>query len=283
MITPPRILAVTDLSAAGNVALGEAARHAKLLGADLAVVHAVPSLHAIRPLFPQRIADEVVHAAELPRHAEFLLRTLLEPLVAGGTYELFVEEGTTAEVALDVIGRWNPTLVVVGSPADGAVGAVGVVRHATMPVLVARASPPSRRVLAGTDFSDSALPAIRAAAEATVAMQGELTILHAIEPNPISLYGVTLPLLALTPETIREAAKHRLDETLRDLGIVAETEVAVGPPAAALIHAASSRTAELMVVATHGRSGVTRFLLGSVAESVIHKAPCSVLVVRLAS
>jgi universal stress protein A len=279
----PRILAVTDLSDAGDRALVEAARRALAGDAQLGVVHAIPSLDAIRPLFPQRLVDDIVEASQLPTQAEATLQHRIEALGVAGDVELFVEPGTTAEVALAVATRWQPGLIVIGAPEDGAAGVQNVVRHATSPVLVARTSPATKRVVVGTDFSDPSLPAIRAAADAAALLGGELVVVHAIEVNPHSVYGVVLPTMfsGSVPTDLHDAAQHRLDAALAKLGVEAQTQVYVGPPAKALIQAASSYDAELLVIGTHGRTGVTRFLLGSVAETVLQRAPCSVLVARL--
>lgn len=280
-----RILAVTDLSPAGDLALVEAHRRARDLGATVGVVHAIPAIEAIRPLFPQRLTDDVLRAAELPVRAEATLRRRFETLGVGDVpIEVFLEQGTTAEGALNVIERWQPHLIVIGAPEEGPVDAERLVRHVSVPILIARPGPQTRRVVTGTDFSDPSLPAIRAAADAAARLGGELLVVHAIEVNPISIYGVDLPaMISLTsPGEMQTSAQARLDEALRKLGLEAETAICVGPPSLELVKIARAREAELLVIGTHGRTGLTRFLLGSVAESVIQHAPCSVLVVRTA-
>jgi nucleotide-binding universal stress UspA family protein len=277
-----RILAVTDLSPAGGVALAEAHRIAERTGAALAVAHATPTLGAIRPLFPQRLAEEAVLASELPTRAASVLRDQLRTLGVGDDVELFIEEGNIADVALGVAERWRPSLVVVGAPVDSATGAIALVRHGSTPVLVARPSSGTKRVIVGTDFSDPSLPAIRAAADAAAALGGELTVVHAIEIHPFTIYGVILPMLDPSlPAALNDGAQQRLDEAIARLGLTAKTEVGVGPAGSTLVAVARRLEAELLVLATHGRSGLTRFVLGSVTEAVIHHAPCSVLVARL--
>jgi len=282
VLSSSRILAVTDLSPAGDVALAEAVRRARDVGATLAVVHAIPSIESIRPLFPQGLAEEAVLTSELPLRAEALVRERLQAAGASGSIEVFVEAGTTVDVSLRVIERWRPGLVVIGAPDDGAIDAARLVRHGTAPVLIARPSPATKRIVAGTDFSDPALPAIRAAAAAVGRSGGELVVVHAIEAHPISIYGVDLPALVTLPghRDHHVAVQVRLDEALATLGVVGKGVVYDAAPAHGLVDAARSLEAELLVVATHGRTGLTRFLLGSVAETVLRRAPCSVLVVR---
>lgn len=282
--TQARVLVITDLSADGDVAMKAAAQEAAASGAELCVVHTVPDLSSIRPLFPQRLAEESVLAAELPGHAEQALRARLAALDVDTTKaELVIERGTTVEGAMRAIDRWQPTLVVIGA-ADGAVDAVRLVRHLACPLLVARSSPDTRVVVAGTDLSDPSRPAIRAAAEACARLDGELVVAHAIEVHPLFVYGVALPPMfnPMSPGEIHEAAQQRLDQAVREAGATARTTIRVGPPSAALLELARAEQARLLVVATHGRTGLTRFVLGSVAENVIRQAPCSVLVVRAA-
>lgn len=274
---------VTDLSNEGDLALSEAARQAAELGAELCVVHAIPHIDAIRPLFPQRLADESVITAELPSYAEQVIRARLTSLnLEGVKVEIVIGRGTTVEVGLETSERLSPGLVVIGA-GDDAVDAVRLVRHLTCPLLVVRPSPETGLVVAGTDLSDPSLPAIHAAREASARLASELLVAHAIEVNPLTIYGVALPPMfnTRTPAEIHDAAKARLEQAVKESGATeARTTVIVGSPPTVLLDLA--RQARLMVVATHGRTGLTRFVLGSVAETVIRRAPCSVLVVRSA-
>jgi nucleotide-binding universal stress UspA family protein len=81
-------------------------------------------------------------------------------------------------------------------------------------------------------------------------------------------------------DELRKLSQERLDECVASFkarrGILAE-----GPAAQAIVQAARELPAELVVVGTHGRSGFDHLVMGSVAETVIREAPCSVLVVRL--
>lgn len=255
--TGPRILVVTDLSEEADLAITEAARHAAARGGDLCVVHAVPHLDAIRPLFPQRLADETLIAAELPRRAEDTLRARLATLnVDAGKVEIAIERGTTVEGALLAIERWHPTLVVIGA-GEGAVDAVRLVRHVTCPILVARPGPATGPVVAGTDLSDPSLPAIRAALEASAHDKSEVVVAHVIELNPLSFYGVAMPpmLNATTPEALHDAARARLDRALEDLGGTARTAIRVGPPSVVLPALAKTEQASLLA-RPHGAHAV---------------------------
>ena len=88
----------------------------------------------------------------------------------------------------------------------------------------------------------------------------------------------------ISPDQIQELetiAAQRLEESLKLLDITGDRLVTRGPAGTALIEIASERKADLIVVGTVGRTGLRRALLGSVAETVVKGAPCSVLIVRL--
>jgi universal stress protein A len=82
-------------------------------------------------------------------------------------------------------------------------------------------------------------------------------------------------------DDLQRAAQNKLREAATRFGINGETIVKAGPAAQTIVDVAVSAGAELVVVGTHGRTGVSRLTLGSTAESVIRSAACSVLVVRL--
>ena len=160
-----------------------------------------------------------------------------------------------------------------------------VIRHAHCPVLLVR---PSRkktgRVLAATDFSDPSLPAIEAGVTESRRFDTDLVIVHSIDVLPIimpAVEGVAYP--ALPPGTndhIKEASRKELDNCVRRYnaksGVLYEGEAAAG-----IVQTAADLPARQIIVGTHGRSGLSRLALGSVAEAVLRSAPCSVLVVRM--
>jgi len=84
-------------------------------------------------------------------------------------------------------------------------------------------------------------------------------------------------------EEQRMLALRELDQTtarLRESGVKARGLMRVGAPFLEIINAAQSEHADLIVMGTHGRSGLAHVLMGSVAERVVNKAPCAVLTIR---
>jgi len=84
-------------------------------------------------------------------------------------------------------------------------------------------------------------------------------------------------------DELRATARRRLEELLRDAGVPDEATVLGGSGVDVIVQYAETIGAELVVVGTHGRSGFKRLTLGRTAASVVERAPCSVLVVRLAA
>jgi universal stress protein A len=139
-------------------------------------------------------------------------------------------------------------------------------------------------ILYATDFSDSAEPAQAQAIRLARALHAELVILHVAVEVP--LFG-EWPFSMSEVERVYEAQKQwaagMLEERVRaarDEGVEARTELRSGVPFEVIVDTAAELGAEMIVIGTHGRSGLQRFLLGSVAERVVRLAPCPVLTVR---
>jgi len=144
-----------------------------------------------------------------------------------------------------------------------------------------------RRVLVPIDFSRDSLAALDYAAEFTQPFAAELVLLHVIEPlyyaTPGDLYA-TSPNVALLLEEQRRAAKQQLERLVRKLeqqGRKARALLKEGTPAQVIAETAQQRPKiDLIIMGTHGRTGLAHLLLGSVAERVLRIATCPVLVVR---
>ncbi len=130
-------------------------------------------------------------------------------------------------------------------------------------------------------FSDAALEAVIA----QVSPQGaEVLVLHVVEPITLASPPQMSP--SYTPELeIRVKEGHELVERevqkLRVAGFKTHGAVETGDIRGKILDAAAELGADLIVLGSHGRKGVQRFLLGSVAENVARHAPCSVQIVRV--
>jgi nucleotide-binding universal stress UspA family protein len=81
-------------------------------------------------------------------------------------------------------------------------------------------------------------------------------------------------------DDVKKSAEEALSVELQRFGVAGETRAVIGNAATAILNAAREIDAELVVVATRGRTGLKRMVLGSVAERIVELAPCSVLAVR---
>jgi nucleotide-binding universal stress UspA family protein len=138
-----------------------------------------------------------------------------------------------------------------------------------------------RTILHPTDFSAGSDAAFRFAADLARDYDAKLVVLYALEPA-IAIAGEG----ALVPfdlDELRAAARKRLD-AIRPAGngLRLERVLREGPSAATVVAFAAELAADLIVMGTHGRTGLGRLFLGSVAEEVLRKAPCPVLTVKAA-
>lgn len=141
-----------------------------------------------------------------------------------------------------------------------------------------------RRILHPTDFSAASRPALRRAVALAKACHAPLVLMHVMTPpSPFVGEGTSpqnyLDLLVLA----RRSAKRRLAATLvraRQQGLRAQAIFVEGLPADEILRGARRARADLVVMGTHGRSGVSRLFMGSVAERVVRESRIPVLTVR---
>ena len=289
------IVAGVDLSVPSDQALDRAAALAKLHNAKLVIVHAqaddAPIEHITNEMLEQlgRVS-EAVRIEEAKRLAE-----RLDKLLAGGiAAELVGRTGPPGEIVAQVAKDRGAELIVIGTHGHTGISrfllgsvAAAVLRHAPCDVLVCRGTSgpsPFLRPMVATDFSPAAERALRKAAQLS-APGTTIEIIHAWQ-LPAGSWGATLLGSARFPwSTVRDAvlaaAKAQADKLAAShagMGQPLHVELVQGPPASVITHAAERGGHDLIAIGTHGHRGFRRLLLGSVAESTIRHAPCSVLV-----
>lgn len=140
-----------------------------------------------------------------------------------------------------------------------------------------------QKILCAVDFSDPSRDALRAAAELARSSQATLILVYVWQP-PVWMtdYGIQLPSDALLEARGSEEAKlaswrtEALQLGARDV----TTKLARGVPWDEIVATArDDQTIDLIVLGTHGRTGLRRALIGSVAERVVRHSPCTVMVV----
>lgn len=281
-------------------------------GAELVLVHAihVPSPPSfLRGRYPP--TERLVETARAG--AELRLRELVASLATGLTWTE-VRVGRPDEEIVRVAEEYGADLIVVGrpTPRTGLWGRLGttaqrVLRRATMPVLLASDLPPRApsRILAGVDESELTAPVLDWTRLLVERFAAEATVVHVVHAREFDRVAAAPAGLA---EAVAESRSHVADEdalALRDAerwlaeqlarqlggrsatppsalppGQVTTLVALEGLPEEILVAEASRRAAELVVVGSRGAGAVQRLLLGSVAEAVLLRSPCPVLIVR---
>jgi nucleotide-binding universal stress UspA family protein len=185
-------------------------------------------------------------------------------------------------IVMTTHGRSGVTRWTMGSVADK------VLRTTSTPVILihptAHGAPPSaiERIVVALDGSELAEAVLPLAQRMAKAMKANVHLVRAVVP-PAVIFGAeylpgTLPVL----EDIESEARQYVEAvagTLKSSGLTTTTEVRAGIPAEVIL-AEASQPGDLVVISTHGRSGVDRWFLGSVADAVVRHGDIPVLVVR---
>jgi nucleotide-binding universal stress UspA family protein len=138
---------------------------------------------------------------------------------------------------------------------------------------------PFRRILSPIDFDENSLAALEVAAQMARDNDGTVLLMHVV---PMVIPATGMPVYVDIYKGQEEAAREKLRELAakRLHGIKYELLTHMGEPAGTILRNARRHAADLIVMATHGRRGFSRVLLGSIAEMVLREAPCPVLCVR---
>ena len=291
-MTLRKLLCPVDFSPGSHHALQVATRMAREAGAELVLVHAwyvPPATFGGDYPIPVDLVQEVVDGAQrglaaatddatrlgAPRVTSRVLRGVPWDQIVGAARE---------DPAIDLIvmgthGRSGLARVLLGSVAEQ------VIRHAPCSVLAARAPggvQPFRKLLCPIDFSDDSRQALERAAELVAPGGAGIALLHVVEP------AVALGNLPMGDNTLQAAdrrASHALARWASDLekrvSVPVSTEIRIGRPGVQTLGVLDADpTFDLVIMGSHGRTGIRRVLLGSVAEQVLRHAACPVLIVR---
>jgi nucleotide-binding universal stress UspA family protein len=133
------------------------------------------------------------------------------------------------------------------------------------------------------DFSAHAERALDYASMLASKLSARVLLMHVIQAMPLGIteMGSAMPsayLQQIEAETSQSMEKYL--QRLTAAGLAGEMVIVHGVPFEAIAHLATARQVELIVMGTHGRTGLGHLFLGSVAETVVRLAPCPVLVIR---
>jgi len=287
------IIAGCDLSVPSDHALERAIAIAERHRAKIVLVHAQAD-EATGGATDNALIAQLgeVSAAVRAEEAVRLANKLAEIQARGLVAAVISRIGPADEVLAAAARDEHADLIVVGTHGHTGVArfllgsvATGIVRVAPCDVLIVRGAP-TRAVfgkpLVATDFSPAADRALERAGDVVVP-GAPVEVVHAWQ-LPAGSWGATLLGQARFPwSTVRDAVL-RSAQVQADKLTAAHPGVHValiqGPPAQVITEAAERGGHDLIVVGAHGKRGVRRLLLGSVAETTVGHAPCSVLVVH---
>lgn len=291
------VLVSTDFSEVSYEAVRHARDIAKADGATLALVHVVPKLAGVADQsMLDWLRDKAPKAAEQEKLVRETLAGKAAELAEGGLLvATHLEEGEPHAAIVSCAERISANLIVIGSHGRTGIkrmllGSVAeqVVRYAHCPVLVARPGPQDGPVVTGTDLSEAARPGLAEAARLAASSGSELHVFYVLNAGWFGHSGVGLSPAALAEAMsgsqafteAHEALQREIDLATKGLQVKTVSKVTLGDAAAILVQHAEDVGARLVVTATHGRTGLRRALIGSVAERIVRLSHTSVLVVR---
>jgi len=299
MLQVSRILFPTDFSSTSDSALTPACHWARRLGAELHLLHVV---EALRPeLYAASLAlpDPAIIDARLHEKAQEELETrcrLARDRGAKATCESieglspapaildYAESHDADLIAMSTHGRRGLRRFLLGSVTEE------VVQRSSAPVLTLRGENTvydavPHRILVAVDLSQHSAAAIGHAKELAALFHAELQLLHVLvrPPIPISYDGMSAPNLLPDFSQLEKEAQTALEELYeRSAGPSGPMSLHVveGLPVDEILRFARVNSSDIVVVASHGLTGVKHLLLGSVAERVVRQSSTPVLTLK---
>ena len=211
---------------------------------------------------------------------------VVRDVAAGPAILSYADENDIDLIALGTHGRRGIRRALLGSVAEE------VVRHADRPVMTVRGredeldrgTPAIDQILVPVDFSKHSREALRTAREFARLYDARIDALHVVEESlhPAFYVGGVKSVRDIDPD-IEDKAQDRLDEFLEMTDgpdVETATHVLLGKPAPKIEEFVESHGVDLVCIATHGQTGLERFLLGSVTEKVVRHVGCPVLTVK---
>jgi universal stress protein E len=282
---PRYFLVATDFSEPAGWALDRARRLAGREESMIEILHVIPggfdtSLDTRIDEAARAALDRLVLTAE---EAWGPRRPALRTIVARGEpFVEILERAKAGRYDVIVVGRHGKRRymdLLMGSTADR------IIRKADKPVLVVGGAPegPYRRPLAAVDLDDFAAASVALMLRLLPAELKHATLLHAFPSETLDLmreYQLPEAELVRYRALNRSAAEKGFQHLAATLGPGIDWELSFveGEPREAILRALTTRHVDLLAIGTHGRSGAGRLLLGSVAEAVLRRAACDVLV-----
>ncbi|MBI5365482.1 MAG: universal stress protein [Planctomycetes bacterium] len=249
----------------------------------------------LRVLTPRAGADAETRTAELEHAAGHLEERWKALNDAGAKVRFEIMEGDPAEQILVFANGYQPSLIAMST--HGRTG-LDRVRHGSVAERVLRRSAHPlflttplalagkksaadlrfHRVVVPLDGSDASAAILPLLTSLANLYESEIVIVHAVLPYPDFAAYSGIPGVDLTQEARAGLEPYR--QRLEREGLRARVRICIEHPATAILEAAQEEQADLVAMTTHGRSGLSRWVFGSIAEKVLHHVSCPMLVLR---
>lgn len=282
-----RVLFPTDLSEGAARAFPQAVALAHDHDADLHILNVISPGCTTETAFPvsRPTLNDWLGTSSKSKKPDLDVLTIIQNQLEGDAppEEItgYVDEQEIDLIVMGTHGRRGVQRMLLGSVTEE------VVRKANCPVLTVRTDVEEtfaqtiRQILVPVDFSEASMLAVRHAAELTQTYGARLDLLHVIEQVVYpSAYGVDPAYLPT--QKVRARVENILGKVARKTAGSENVQVSanVGYAPTAILDYIEDHDVDLVVTATHGRTGLDRILLGSVAERVIRRSPKPVFVVK---
>jgi nucleotide-binding universal stress UspA family protein len=290
-----RIVVPTDFSDTADTAVKLASDLAGYYRSSLDVVNVVDATVYAYAGYPfASLSKELMTGAE-----DALNKVKLPASAKNAKVNRYILSGTPAREIVDHADRHKADLIVIGTHGHGAIarfflGSVAdrVVHESNCPVLVTKKpkgevkhpkkkKKPFTRILFSTDFSETSNLALNQAVALTEDMNAELFVLHVVDDSLISTHVEEerkIILKELREHALKEMHDQLPEELLENFDTIGAVQR--GDPGKKIAAYAEKQHCDLIVLGTHGRTGIERALIGSVADKVVRGAKCPVYLVR---
>ncbi len=260
---------------------------------ELTLVHALTLTELDHPMIKSAVRDQVRDEIEkkLRQEGNALLSKMAQELPKDfGPAQQVHQIGSPAEVILETAQSAQPDMIMLGARGIGRMKELmlGSVSHRT--VLQAPCStfimkgslPLLQRILLPLEGEEDAQLALQFLATHPFRESVEIQLMK-VWPQPQTPWPITLEQSNVLEEHALAYAQDELDALAKKVGTIgypATSYVGLGDPSYAIIEQQRANQADIIMMGSHGRRGLSRFLLGSVSHSVLHEATCPVLIIR---
>jgi nucleotide-binding universal stress UspA family protein len=294
-----KILFPTDFSRCADQALAHAVFYAEKYNAELHLLHIITLFTDQPDLLNQEFSeiDDMIQKMELKADRQMvevihnhssdklkIIKTCKRAISAAPAILEYASENDIDMIVMGTHGRRGLGHLFLGSVAEE------VVRMALCPVFTLRETEEIKpikaydKILVPVDFSEHSGTALSYAKRIADAYDAQLQVLHVIEETmhpAFSLAGKT-SIFDLVP-TIKDDSRNRIEKMLTESNgpeVKSEIFITGGKAAPEIIKFARMHNSDLIVISTHGLTGLDHFLLGSVTEKVVRRVHCPVFTVR---